>query len=191
LQNAYFLDPTKIPKQKIKKPRRRKIKRRIRHKKGTSDPAKEVLLTQRYGEVYGVPYRRRRYRRINRRPVRHGYFRDVNNGYNIKAGQLLLNQPVRPLISSEIMKRRQEGYAHLNSLTSSIFDFNGLVALAGFWYVWNAYLVGILPTTFLLDFINNFGKKRRKRRKRQNSPEFSEIVDLLHKGQEKYSLAAL
>ena len=45
----------------------------------------------------------------------------------------------------------------MKSLRSS-FDFNGIVALAGLWVVWNTFLVSIAPNSFLLDIVNNVGR---------------------------------
>ena len=45
----------------------------------------------------------------------------------------------------------------MKSLRSS-FDFNGIVALAGLWVVWNTFLASIVPSDFLFDFVNNVGR---------------------------------
>ena len=128
---------TALPPQPSKPKRRRRKKVR---------PINRQVFSKRYGISYARPVRIRRLR-----PFR-GRFR----GKNIHRGQLYLNRQ-RPRLPQEVLRRVQNSDAYMKSLRSS-FDFNGIVALAGLWVVWNTFLVSIVPSDFLFDFVNNVGR---------------------------------
>ena len=127
-------NPTLPPKPKRK--RRKKVR-----------PVNRQVFSKRYGVSYARPVRIRRLR-----PRLRGRFR----GKNIYRGQLYLNRR-RPRIPQEVLRRVQNSDAYMKSLRSS-FDFNGIVALAGLWVVWNTFLASIVPSDFLFDFVNNVGR---------------------------------
>ena len=124
------------------RPSRPKKKRRKRIR-----PINRKVFSKRYGISYVRPVR---IRPLHRQRIRHQGHRNVHRG------RLYRNRQ-RPRIPLEVIRRSQQSDAYMKSLRSS-FDFNGIVALAGLWVVWNTFLVSIAPNSFLLDIVNNVGR---------------------------------
>ena len=119
----------------VPKPNRPKKKRRKRIR-----PINRKVFSKRYGISYVRPLR---IRPLHRQRIRH-------------RGRFYRNRQ-RPRIPLEVIRRSQQSDTYMKSLRSSL-DFNGIVALAGLWVVWNTFLVSIVPNSFLLDIVNNVGR---------------------------------
>ena len=100
----------------------------------------------------------------------------------------------KPIISRKVFDNARNSHNYIKGLRS-MFDFNGMVALAGLWVVWNTFLVSIVPNTFLLDAVNYVGQGRKRSFKfpakrngrsafqdRQDQDEFEQIVQMLQNG---------
>ena len=104
-------------------------------------------------------------------------------GKNIFKGQVeWMNQPKRR-VQANTIRKALKSHNYAQSLKSS-FDFNGLVALAGLWVVWNTFLVSIVPNTFLLDLVNNVGNGRKLKRGgrsfQRHQPDLEDIIEMLN-----------
>ena len=127
-------------------------------------------FSKRYGISYGSPLRIRPFRpRFKQGLIVSPY------GKNLHRGQVFWKNKNRRL-SPEKVQKALKSHRYANSLKSS-FDFNGLVALAGLWVVWNTFLVSIVPNSFLLDIVNNVGRKRSGRSFQLGPDRLQDIID--------------
>ena len=65
------------------------------------------------------------------------------------------NAPRKPLLPEELREKASENESYLLGIESQ-FDFSGLLALAGFWAVWNWLLIGIITPDSVGGLINAF-----------------------------------
>jgi len=92
----------------------------------------------------------------------------------VTAGYLRNQRPSRPSYSVGLLRTKPRiGTSPFLQSLGSRFDFPSLAAIAGLWFVWQNYLVNLVPTTVLSDFVNSLG--------RANNHEISDdIIHLLH-----------
>jgi len=64
----------------------------------------------------------------------------------------------------------------------SRFDFGTMVSIAGFWYIWQAYLSDFVPTTIVQDIVNNVGGFGRS--SDESADKLLKIVQLISQLQE-------
>merc|ERR1719282_985891 len=92
----------------------------------------------------------------------------------VTAGYLRNQRPSRPSYSVGLLRTKPRiGTSPFLQSLGSRFDFPSLAAIAGLWFVWQNYLVNLVPTTVLSDFVNSLG--------RANNHEISDdIIHLFH-----------
>ena len=64
-----------------------------------------------------------------------------------------MQNPRKPLLPDELREKASDNETFLRGIESQ-FDFTGLLALAGFWALWNWLLVGIITRDSVGGLIN-------------------------------------
>ena len=77
------------------------------------------------------------------------------------------------------LQERDEDENFLNNVGGSFNSFGSIIALGAIWWIWNAYIVGRIPTTFLTDFFN--GKSHAKVALDDDEFPFDFILNALQK----------
>ena len=61
--------------------------------------------------------------------------------------------PRKPLLPEELREKASQNESYLRGIESQ-FDFSGILALAGFWAIWNWLLIGIITPDSVGNLIN-------------------------------------
>ena len=81
------------------------------------------------------------------------FYTTVNNRIHHTRWLQNPNLPRKPLLPEELREKASENESFLRDIGSQ-FQFSGLLALAGFWAVWNWLLVGIITPDSVNGLIN-------------------------------------
>jgi len=92
--------------------------------------------------------------------------------------QLVRRQKKRPIYAYGHINqsKKKVGTSPFLEGLGSRFDFGSMVTIAGFWYIWQAYLSGLVPTSIIQDLANNVGNFGRSA---DSEAKISQLVNLL------------